>query len=174
MQDKLSIIKDAEGKSIVIVNDIIFKGRRDINWQSVQNYVKKFVGSSYKVLETSDIVYIGYDFPDELKGSEDTRRTKGGNAKAKANSATVLPKLLENASNKRWQENYKLKHGIDAKYGWYRFTTRFALPYYDQDEELQGYNVYRIEMLIRHAADGKLYLYDLVNTKKEASTPLEQ
>jgi hypothetical protein len=23
-------------------------------------------------------------------------------------------------------------------------------------------------------ADGKLYLYDLVNTKKEASTPLEQ
>ena len=29
-------------------------------------------------------------------------------------------------------------------------------------------------MLIRHAADGYLYLYDLVNIKKETSTPLEQ
>ena len=29
-------------------------------------------------------------------------------------------------------------------------------------------------MLIRHAADGNLYLYDMVNIKKETSTPLEQ
>ena len=29
-------------------------------------------------------------------------------------------------------------------------------------------------MLIRNAADGNLYLYDMVNIKKETSTPLEQ
>ena len=29
-------------------------------------------------------------------------------------------------------------------------------------------------MLIRNAADGNLYLYDMVNKKKETSTPLEQ
>lgn len=29
-------------------------------------------------------------------------------------------------------------------------------------------------MLIRHAADGNLYLYDMVNIKKEMNTPLEQ
>ena len=29
-------------------------------------------------------------------------------------------------------------------------------------------------MLIRHAADGNLYLYDIVDIKKETSTPLEQ
>lgn len=29
-------------------------------------------------------------------------------------------------------------------------------------------------MLIRHATDGNLYLYDMVNIKKETSTPLEQ
>mgnify|MGYP000849270270 FL=1 len=28
-------------------------------------------------------------------------------------------------------------------------------------------------MLIRNAADGNLYLYDMVNIKKETSTPLE-
>ncbi len=31
-------------------------------------------------------------------------------------------------------------------------------------------------MLIRHSSDGKLYMYDMVNVKKEkeAGTPLEQ
>lgn len=32
---------------------------------------------------------------------------------------------------------------------------------------LERYNIYRIEMLVRHASDDKLYLYDMVNTKKE-------
>ena len=47
------------------------------------------------------------------------------------------------------------------------------MPVYDDDGELIRYNIFRIEMLIRHAADGKMYLYDLVNVKKEkeAGTP---
>ena len=48
------------------------------------------------------------------------------------------------------------------------------MPVYDEMNELSGYNIFRIEMLIRHASDGKLYLYDMVNTKKEASTLLKQ
>ena len=156
MQKKLSIITDAEGNKLV------------------QAYVKQYVGENYKVLESSDVVYIGTDFPEEVKGSEDTIRTKGGNEKAKANATTVLPYLIENATNKRWQENYKSKHGDDAKFGWYRFSSRFAIPYYGEKGNLEGYNVYRIEMLIRHASDGKLYLYDIVNTRKEARNPLEQ
>ena len=173
MQQELKHFIDAEGHNVVIVNDIVFKGRRGINWQEVQDYLKRYIGNNYLVLETSDMVYIGSDFPEEVKGSEDTRRTKGGNAKAKANASTVIPYLLKSASNKRWQENFKEKHGVDAKYGWYRFTSRFALPCYGEDSELTGYNIYRIEMLVRHSKDGKLYLYDMVNTKKEASTPLE-
>ena len=70
---------------------------------------------------------------------------------------------------------FKGKHNVDAKYGWYRFTTRFALPVYDSNTgELERFNIFRIEMLIRHATDGNLYLYDMVNIKKETSTPLEQ
>lgn len=82
--------------------------------------------------------------------------------------------LIQCAKNSRWQENYKGKHKVDAKFGWYRFTTRFALPVYDdKSQELEGFNIFRIEMLIRHATDGNLYLYDMVNIKKETSTPLE-
>ena len=60
--------------------------------------------------------------------------------------------LFPCATNRRWQENYK------GKYSWYRFTTRFALPVYESDAgELERFNVFRIEMLIRHATDGNLY-----------------
>lgn len=75
----------------------------------------------------------------------------GSNAKAKANAVSGLPYMIQFATNKRWQENYKEKHGVDAAYGWYRFTTRFALPIYSDNGELVRYNVHRIEILIRHA-----------------------
>ena len=120
------------------------------------------------------MVYIGADFPNEIKGSEDTKRLKGTNAKAKANATTEIPSLLKIASNKRWQENFKIKHKTDAEFGWYRFTSRFALPVFTDEYEIERFNVFRIEMLVRHASDGNLYLYDMVNIKKETSTPLEQ
>lgn len=33
-----------------------------------------YVGEHVEIIETADIVYIGNDFPKEIKGSEDTRR----------------------------------------------------------------------------------------------------
>lgn len=113
---------------------------------------------------------IGNEFPNEIKGSEDTRGLKGANAKAKVNATREIPMLIGSAGNKRWSENYKLKHDIEEENGWYRYISRFALPIYSNDGELEGYNIFRIEMLIRHAADGKLYLYDMVNVKKEKET----
>lgn len=168
--EKINIIKDENGKSIVIINDIRFKGRQHIDWQAVEQYLKEYVGRYYEIIETSDKIYIGTDFPNELKGSDDTTRLKGANAKAKANSTQEIPLLLENATNKRWSENFKDKHGVDAKFGWYRYTSRFALPTYSNEGELMRYNVFRIEMLVRHASDEKLYLYDMVNVKKEKET----
>lgn len=168
---KINIISDENGKGIVIINDIRFKGKQHIDWNEVESYVREYVGSCYEIIETSDIIYIGSDFPGELKGSEDTKRLKGANAKAKANATQKIPLLLEYASNKRWNDNFKEKHGVDAKYGWYRYTSRFALPIYSNEGELERYNIFRIEMLIRHASDNRLYLYDMVNVKKETEYP---
>lgn len=167
---KINIIHDENENSIVIINDIRFKDRQHIDWETVEKYLKEYVGENIEIIETADMVYIGADYPKEVKGSEDTRRLKGTNAKAKANATTETIGLLKYATNKRWQENYKSKHGIDAAYGWYRFTSRFALPVYSSEEKLERYNIYRIEMLVRHASDGKLYLYDMVNIKKEKET----
>ena len=47
--------------------------------------------------------------------------------------------------------------------------TRFALPIYDQNGEAERYNVFQAIILVRHAEDGKLYLYDIIKIKKETS-----
>lgn len=38
---------------------------------------------------------------------------------------------------------------------------------------IERYNIFSTQMLVRCDADGKLYLYDFVRTKKETSKPLE-
>ena len=35
------------------------------------------------------------------------------------------------------------------------------------------YNVFHASLLIRHSEDGKKYLYDIIDIKKETSYPLE-
>ena len=80
----IDIITDEDGRKIVVITDIRFKGKRNIDWEDVENYLKEYVGKCYEVVETADRVFIGNDFPAELKGSEDTKRLCGANAKAKA------------------------------------------------------------------------------------------
>lgn len=82
--------------------------------------------------------------------------------------------MIEIATDKTFAENYAKKHKSDAKFGWYRYDTRFAIPAYDDNMELEGYNVFKARILVRHAQDGKLYLYDVLRTKKETSKPLKQ
>ena len=72
-----------------------------------------------------------------------------------------------------YRQYWLLWHNNKAKYGWYRYDTRFAIPKYDNDGELAGYNIFRGRLVIRHAKDGKLYLYDVLRIKKETSAPLE-
>ena len=117
----------------------------------------------------NELVYIGADLPDEYTHSNYTYILKGANAKAKANAAQGLPELLMIADEKEYEINRKEKHSQDAKYGWYSYVTRFALPVYGENENIERYNVFQAIMLVRHAEDGKLYLYDIIKIKKETS-----
>ena len=71
----------------------------------------------------------------------EARIIKSTNAKAKANAAQGIPEMI-----------------------------RFALPVFDEEGEIKYYNVFKVIMVVRHAEDGKLYLYDIMNIKKETGT----
>lgn len=111
----VSVIRDAEGRKIVVINDIVFKGKRIIEWKEVKAYLKKYVGDFYTIADTGDVVYIGADLPKEYSGSRYTYSIKGANAKAKANAATGLPEIIEIATGKHFRSNNEEKHQWNAK-----------------------------------------------------------
>lgn len=166
----IDITTDVDNQKIVVINDIIFKGKRKIDWESVKTYLLDYVGDFYKIEESADIVYIGSELPEEFTESESRKALMGANAKAKANAATAIPELIQIATNPHFEKNRKEKHGKDAKNGWYRYDVRFALPVY-QNEELIRYNIFKARLLINHAENNKKYLYDILAIKKETSKP---
>ena len=165
----VSVIRDTNGNNIVVINDIIFRGKQSIRWNDVEEYLSRYVGDFYTIADTSEIIYIGTDLPDEYAHSEYTNILKGANAKAKANAAQGIQELVETATGKQFVVNKKTKHQKDAKYGWYKYESRFALPVFNGDGEVERYNVFRAAMIIRHGEDDKKYLYDIINVKKETS-----
>lgn len=174
MDKNVNIITDLDGRKIVIINDIRFRSRRRIDWRKVEEYLKEYVGECFEILETSEKIYIGSEFPDEFSRSTDTKKLKGTNMKAKANITPAIGELVQIATDKTEYPDYQEKHGLKAKYGWYRYNTRFGIPVYDEHGNLDRYNIFMTRMLVRRDADGKLYLYDLVRIKKETGKPLEQ
>ena len=173
MVRNVEIIINSEGKKTVRINDIKFKGKRSVKWDDVKEYLKDYVGDIYQTSADEDVIYIGTDLPDEYTGSRYTHKLKGAVAKAKANAAQGIPELIEIADNKRFRENQDKRHVRNARFGWYRYDSRFELPVFDEAGNIERYNSFKATMLIRHAIDSKMYLYDILDIKKETSNSLD-
>ncbi|MCM1087029.1 MAG: hypothetical protein NC419_02655 [Muribaculaceae bacterium] len=162
-----NIYTDDVGHKVVEIDTVIFSGKRKIDWNGVENYLKKYIGYEYVIDETGDVVYISSDFPDEYANSKYSTKALGTIGKAKANASQVIPELIKIATNISFQGNTEPKHAKNAKYGWYRCTVRFNLPISDDKGNVIGKNYFQGRMIIRHAYDGKKYLYDMIDIKKE-------
>ena len=73
----ITVITDPEGKKIVLINDIRFKGKTKEEWNDIEFYLKEYIGKYYEISETSEKVYIGVDFPDEFTHGKDKTVLKG-------------------------------------------------------------------------------------------------
>mgnify|MGYP004546107435 FL=1 len=171
----ISIICDENGKRVVLINDKKFKGLSKEDWSEVETYLKQYIGDYYEIACCAEKVYIASDFPDEYSNSESRLALKGPRKVAKANASQAIPELIQIAVpiENNWEENKEKKHSQDAKNGWYRYTVRFGIPVYNNDCELERYNIFTAIMLVRHDEDGKKYLYDITTIKKDTSSPLE-
>ena len=45
----INIITDADNQKIVLINDIVFKGKRNVDWESVKKYLAGYVGDFYQM-----------------------------------------------------------------------------------------------------------------------------
>ena len=120
-------------------------------------------------LDGATEVYLGQDLPGEYTWSFDTRRAGYFDKRAKMQASTVLKDMIYLGENGRWKANAKEKHAIDAANGWTRFDVKFAVPGLNDT-----YKVYTGYAVIRNDADGKSYLYDVVNVKYKETLPSDR
>lgn len=164
--EKVNILEDSNHNQIVQINKIVFNGKQHIDWKAVEEYALRYINEICVIRLDGAPIHIDRKFADEFTGSIDTKRLRGASAKAKANAIQGIKELLEIGNNPRHIHNYEKKHEHDARLGWYRYDSRFSLPVCE-NQKIIRYNVFKITMLIRQAEDGRKYLYDMVNIKKE-------
>lgn len=58
MNRKVDIIVGPDGERIVLINYIQFKGKKKEDWKEVEEYLKRYVGKSYEITDTSEKKYI--------------------------------------------------------------------------------------------------------------------
>ena len=161
------IIVNEKGQKVVRIGTIIFSSKRRIDWVGVEDYLKRYVGEEYVIDETNDVICIGSEFPDEYTHSKDSNKSLGTIGKAKANISQAIPELIQIAANVTFSMNYEQKHSKNAKHGWLYCIVRFILPITDDKKNIIGQNYFRGRMVIRCDQNGKKYLYDIVDIKKE-------
>ena len=166
-ENNVRIIRDEEGRELVVIDEIIFRGRRNINWEAVELYLQKYVGELVEVASTKEIIKIKRDFPDEFVGSVYTNRLRGGLAKVKANLVQGIIQTVQIAKKRRIMENKKMKHENDARYGWHYYKTRFGIPIYGEEDNEINYNCYSALIIVRHSRSGEKWLYDIQDIRKE-------
>ena len=70
MDRTVNVIENLDGKKTVIIQDIRFRGKRNINWTDVERYLVEFIGDIYYIAENNNEEnYIGRDLPSEYTGS---------------------------------------------------------------------------------------------------------
>ena len=173
-EGKYSIEQDSTGKDVVVVQEDIFKGREgEKRKKVVTEYLKNHIGDMFTMIENGKNVYLGKDLPNEYNYSRTTKNLGRDRRFVKQKATPGIGEMVEIATNERWESPvHKEKHENDAKYGFYKYDTRFAVR--DRSGE---YEIYDAELVVRHNEDGKLYLYDVQGIKKDTAAvrfPLEK
>ena len=159
-------IKKIDGRLMTVIDTQ--NDTRD--FKAAEAYLKTLVNTDHPfstILMDAQPVYVGKDLPGEYRSSEYTKSMLSKLRDVKMQAATNLDEMLLLAENGEWRENVKPKHAKDAQNGWYRYDAEFAVPILNAKKAVDHYTVYGGTLLIRNDADGKSYLYDLLDIEKK-------
>lgn len=166
--------RNVNGKKVAWIkeNILLEKGEQSVH-TFIEEYIKNHVGEYYTIFESGQKVYLGEDLPYEYVHSKYSQKLNANKSKTKAKNraAADLGAMIEIATNRKWEKT-KNTETKDAKYGFYKYDTNFAFPVY-VGEKLTSVKAYSASLLIRNASDGKKYLYDVINIKKDDAIAVE-
>ena len=162
-ETKFSIVYNNDGSfNRVKINQNIFEnnGGKSIS-KTIHDYIKEHIGDIYTIIESGQKVYLGKDLPGEYAYSKSTQSLPISNKLAKGIAGYDLQEIIENVTNKKWEKSKHSSHSKDAKYGFYKYDTTFSFDYNGSEK------IYTGVVLIRNDANGKKYLYDILNIKPQ-------
>lgn len=167
-------VREVGGQQIAWIENSGLSSKDLRDHKKIAEYIGRHIGEVYTIIESGQRVYIGEDLPSEYTQSEYTKRLLKNNPatlKAKNRASDALGDMIEIASGRRWEKT-KHTHNKDAKFGMYRYNSRFAFAV-NGGNGTPNVHAYDVELLIRNASDGKKYLYDIVNIKKNTAYAIE-
>lgn len=167
-------VREVDGQQIAWIENSSLSNKDLRDHKKIAEYIGQHIGEVYTIIESGQRVYIGEDLPSEYTQSEYTKRLLKNNPatlKAKNRASDALGDMIEIASGRRWEKT-KHTHNKDAKFGMYRYNSRFAFAV-NGGNGTPNVHAYDVELLIRNASDGKKYLYDIVNIKKNTAYAIE-
>ena len=158
---RFSLRMDDDGNPVVLIDQDIFAGHEgESRSKVIRDFLRQHIGEYYTIIESGQRVYLGKDLPDEYTRSKYTQSANKTVKYVKGQVAQNLGELIQYAYNSRSEPaRHAEKHKRDAKYGFNRYSAVFAI----QDFQ----NLYSADLVIRNDADGKSYLYDVVNIQKK-------
>ena len=162
--ERFSIRTDENGEKVVVIDRRLVKDAKRDAKKFIRSELKNHIGEYYDLIATSERIYLGSDLPGEYVYSENSKKNRY--SKEKLWASDNLDELIEIAGLGSHKPNQKTKHATDAKYGWYKHPVRFDVPIMGVGGNTIGHNEFKAALLIRHAADGKKYLYDMIKVEK--------
>ena len=167
--------RNINGGQVVWIENSGFTNAQLRDPAAIAQYIAQHIGDVYRIIESGQNVYIGKDLPGEYTHSKYTsylQKKKPALLNAKNKASSSLGEMIEIATNRRWEAT-KHTASKDAKYGMYRYDTKFAFPVKDQKGNVTAVKAYDAELLIRNASNGKKYLYDIVNIKEDTANAID-
>ena len=151
---------DGSFNRVKIIENIFQKNSDKSITNIIKQYLINHIGEYFTIIESGQKIYLGEDLPFEYTFSKSSQNLSLANKLAKGRAISGLKGIIENASNKKFSNDKKRKHIKDAKYGFYKYNTKFSFEYNGRER------IYSGTILIRNDANGKKYLYDIIDIKK--------
>ncbi len=127
----------------------------------IKNVSNNYIGKSFCIKESNQVINIGKDFPGEYAYSKSTCSLSKGRKILKSKILNNIDEIILNAKNRNYSSNKKTKHVKDGKYGFYKYDTLFSINKLNEEKFYTG------KIVIRNDINGKKYLYDIISIKEK-------
>lgn len=150
---------------IDIIN-LKFKNKNKFKWNDLEKFLMYYKDKNFCIDKFNKNIKITKTSIDEMSHSKYNMSITGKLRLIKANLLAEIDKVIKDADNERWTQDYNNKHKNLAKNGWLRYDIEFTYPKKDVIGNIIGKEEFLATMIVSINDLNENILYDVINIKK--------